>query len=73
MSNCKVLLHNINNWIFARKKSFQILLWNNSIQRQFDYAIDSTLTGITTPDQSGPGSSDNEGVFPIPKSFGTGV
>ena len=29
--------------------------------------MDATLTGTTTPDQSGPGSNDDEGVFHIPQ------
>ena len=31
--------------------------------------IDRTLSGVTTPDQSGPGSDGNEGVHCIPQSF----
>ena len=30
--------------------------------------IDRTLSGVTTPGQSGPGSDGNEGVFHIPQS-----
>ena len=31
--------------------------------------IDRTLSGATTPGQSGPGSDSNEGVLCIPQSF----
>ena len=30
--------------------------------------MDKTLSGATIPDQSGPGSNDNEGMFCIPQS-----
>ena len=33
------------------------------------WPIDRTLSGATTPDQSGPGHDRNEGVFHIPQSF----
>ena len=33
--------------------------------------IDGTLTGITIPNQSGPGSNDNEGVLYTTQSFKT--
>ena len=32
------------------------------------WAIDRTLSGATTPSQSGPGSDGNEGVLCIPQS-----
>ena len=32
------------------------------------WPIDRTLSGATTPHQSGPGSNGNEGVFCIPQS-----
>ena len=32
------------------------------------YTIDRTLSGATTPGQSGPGSDGNEGVLRIPQS-----
>ena len=35
----------------------------------FTRPIDRTLSGATTPGQSGPGSDGNEGVLCIPKSF----
>ena len=38
-------------------------MWNSSIR-----PIDRTLSGATTPDQSGPGSEGNEGVLRIPQS-----
>ena len=36
---------------------------NNSI-----WPIDRTLSDATTPDKSGPGSDDNEGLICIPKA-----
>ena len=41
---------------------------NNSI-----WLIDGTLTGATTPGQSGPASNDNEGVLHILQSSRTGA
>ena len=35
--------------------------------------IDRTLSGATTPGQSGPGSDGNEGVLHIPQSSKTGA
>ena len=35
--------------------------------------IDSTLSGASTPGQSGPGSNDNEGVLHIPQNSRTGA
>ena len=32
------------------------------------WPIDKTLSGATTPGQSGPGSDGNEGVLRLPKS-----
>ena len=40
---------------------------------QFYWPIDGTLTGTTTPGQSGPGSNCNEGVFYIPQSSRIGA
>ena len=39
-----------------------------STQFSFIWPIDKTLSGATTPGQSGPGSDDNEGVLCIPQS-----
>ena len=41
-----------------------------SISMQFSsiWPIDRTLSGVTLPDQCGPGSDDNEGVLCIPQS-----
>ena len=33
------------------------------------WPIDRTLSGATTPSQSGPGSDGNEGVLRIPENF----
>ena len=46
-----------------------IVKWlNNSI-----WSIDGILTDTTTPDQSGAGSNDNEGILHIPQSSMTGA
>ena len=37
------------------------------------WSIDSTLSGVTTPGQSGPGSNGNEGVLHIPQISKAGV
>ena len=37
------------------------------------WPINRTLSGATTPDQSGSGSNDNEGVFHVPQSFKIGA
>ena len=34
------------------------------------WTIDRTLSGATTPSQSGPGSDGNEGLFHIPQTSG---
>ena len=36
-------------------------------------SIDGTLSGTTTPGQSGPGNNGKKGVLLIPKSFRTGA
>ena len=33
------------------------------------WPIDRTLSGATTPSQSGPGSHGNEGILRIPQSY----
>ena len=52
-------------WKTVLFQAFQL-----SISTQFSsiWPIDSTLSGTTTPNQSGPGSDDNEGVLRIPQS-----
>ena len=35
--------------------------------------IDRTLSGATTPGQSGPGSNGNEGILQIPQNSTTGI
>ena len=47
---------------------FQIILFSVNIQLSFIWPIDRTLSGATTPGQSGPGSDGNEGVLRIPQS-----
>ena len=46
----------------------QTIEFSISIQFSSIWPIDRTLSGITTPDYSGPGSDGNEGVLCIPKS-----
>ena len=48
--------------VFIYRKLLNISIW----------PIDGTQTGITTPDQSGPESNDNEGVLHTPQSYRTG-
>ena len=48
----------------------------SSIKRWLNISIwlfDGTLTGTTTPGQSGPGSNGHEGVLHIPQNFMTGA
>ena len=49
---------------------FQTIQFNISINLRFIWPIDSTLSGVTTADQSRPGSDDNKRVLRIPKSSG---
>ena len=45
---------------------FQVNQFSISTQFSSIWPIDSTLSGATTPDQSGPGSNINEGVLHFP-------
>ena len=62
------------HWVILCRKRFY--LRTHIIYEQFFYKlkfwsiypIDGTLTGATTPGQSGPGSNGNEGVLHIPQS-----
>ena len=47
----------------SKTVTFQTIQFNISTQFSF---IDRTLSGATTPGQSGPGSDSNEGVILIP-------
>ena len=47
---------------------FQTIQFNLSAQFSSIWTIDRTLSGATTPGQSGPGSDGNEGVLHIPQS-----
>ena len=58
-----------NNWIYHVICLHTVQMSNSSIS-----PIDRTLSGATTPGQSGPGSNSNEGVLCIPQSSSiTGV
>ena len=48
--------------------SFQTIQFSISTQFSSIWFIDRTLSGATTPGQSGPGSDGNEGILRIPKS-----
>ena len=53
-----------NNSIWHKSfVSNRVEMWSRSI-----WPIDRTLSGATTPGQSGPGSDGNEGVLSIPQS-----
>ena len=47
---------------------FQPIQFNKSSQFSSIWPIDRTLSGATTPGQSGPGSDGNKGVLHIPQS-----
>ena len=47
---------------------FQTIQLSKSTKFSSIWPIDRTLSGATTPDQSGPGSDCNEGVLNIPQS-----
>ena len=47
---------------------FQAIQFSISMQFSSIWPIDRTLSGATTPGQSGPGSDSNEGVLCIPES-----
>ena len=47
---------------------FQVIQFNKSTQFSSISSIDRTLSGVTTPGQSGPGSDGNEGMLCIPQS-----
>ena len=50
------------------KVLFQAIQFSISTQFSSIWLIDRTLSGATTPGQSGPGSDDNEGVLHIPNT-----
>ena len=47
---------------------FQVIEFSISTQFSSVWPIDNTLSGATTPGQSGPGSDGNEGLLRIPES-----
>ena len=48
---------------------FQTIQFSISTQFSSMWPIDSTLSGATTPDQSGPGSDGKRGVIRFPKAL----
>ena len=49
-------------------KNFQTIQLSISTQPSIIWRIDRTLSGITTPGKSGPGSDGNEGVLHVPQT-----
>ena len=49
-------------------KQFYFKQFSLAPEHSFIWLIDRTLSGVTTPDQCGPGSDGNEGVLCIPQS-----
>ena len=47
---------------------FQVIQFSISTHFSSIWPVDRTLSGATTPSQSGPGSDDNKGVLRIPQS-----
>ena len=45
---------------------FQTIQFSISTRFSSIWSVDRTLSGVVTPDQSGPGSDGNEGVLRIP-------
>ena len=58
------LVRSLNDKTFL----FQVIQFSISTQFNFIWPIDRTLSGATTPNQSGPGSDVNEGVLRIAQS-----
>ena len=52
----------------SKTVSFQTFQFSISTQFNSIWPIDRTLSGAITPDERGPGDSDNEGVLRIPQS-----
>ena len=57
-------LHTVN----VKTVLFQTIQFSISIQFSSIWPIDKTLSGVTTPDQTGPGSDGNEGLLQILQS-----
>ena len=58
----------INTVIMSKTALFQPIQFSISGQFNSMWSIDRTLSGITTPGQSGPRSNSNEGVLRISRS-----
>ena len=79
----QVLLSNTNSFICTQLKGFKycfstlIILFNIThpikCLNSSSWPIDETLTGTTTPGQSGPKSNSNEEVLQIPQSSRTEI
>ena len=50
------------------KLIYQVIQFSITLKFSFIWPIDRTLSGTTTPIQSGPGSNGNEGMLCIPQS-----
>ena len=57
-----------NPFLYKWSVLFQAILFSKSMQFSSIWPIDRTLSDITTPGLSGPGSDGNEGVVHIPQS-----
>ena len=57
-----------NPFTYIKTVLFQAIQFSISIQFSSIWAIDKTLSGTTTPGQSGLGSDSNEGVLRITQS-----
>ena len=54
---------------FSQIVLFQTIQFNISMQFSSTWPIDRTISGATTPGQSGPESDGNEGTLHIPQSY----
>ena len=57
-----------NPFLYIETVLFQAIQFSVSTQFSSIWPMGRTLSGATIPDQSGPGSNDNEGVLHIPQS-----
>ena len=58
----------LNPFSYIQAILFQTIQFSISTHFSSIWSIDRTLSGATTPGQSGPGSNKNEGVLHIPQS-----
>ena len=67
IKHCKLLMP--NPFLYIKIVLFQTIRFSISTQLSSIWPIGSTLSGATTPGQSGPGRDGNEGILCIPQSF----